>query len=462
MKKQVVSKFGGTSMNDAKTMGLCAEVAYQKQSAVVVVSATSGTTNQLLELGHASANGDINKIESLLKNIESRHRQIASDLNLSSTRQHQLDQLIQELKSLSQGILLLKDNSNRNSDALVSLGERLSSVLFTETLAKTYKKHNSPMTVNILDAREFIKTDHRFGRARPLISEIESNCQKNLKPQLDKTVFVTQGFIGSTLEGQTTTLGRGGSDFSAALLAEGLKADVLEIWTDVAGIATTDPRLCPTARMLTEISFTEASELATFGAKVLHPATLMPAQRQNIPVFVGSSFHPDQPGTWVKKSVQSTPLVRALALRKNQSLVTLTTPQMWQSSGFLFQIFQVFHDHKISIDAVTTSEISVAITLDSSETLNADVIQKLSEFAEVQIEKDLSLVSLIGNNINFTAGLAEKAFQALPGINIRMICQGASRHNFCFLVADSVAQKVIQNLHHQFIDQPNSELRAPL
>lgn len=449
-------------MSDAKTMALCAEVAYQKQSSVVVVSATSGTTNHLLELGHASAHNDIDKITSLLQSIENRHRQIAQDLKLQTSRQNQLEQLIQELKSLSQGIQLLKDNSARNLDALVSLGERFSSVLFTEALAQVYKKHSSPMSVDLLDARLFIKTDHRFGRARPLISDIQNACLQNLKPQISTTVFVTQGFIGSTLEGQTTTLGRGGSDFSAALFAEGLKADILEIWTDVAGIATTDPRICTSARILNEISFTEASELATFGAKVLHPATLLPAQRQNIPVFVGSSFNPEQPGTWVKKTVQSSPLVRALALRKNQSLVTLTTPQMWQSSGFLFQIFQVFHDHKISIDAVTTSEISVAITLDSSEILSSEIIQKLSEFAEVQIEKNLSLISLIGNNINHTAGLAEKAFQALPGINIRMICQGASRHNFCFLVSDSVAQLVIQNLHHQFIDNPTQELRASL
>jgi len=452
MKKLVVSKFGGTSMNDAKTMALCAQVAHQKQSSVVVVSATSGTTNQLLELGLACVQGDNEKIKSLISTIESRHKKIASDLGLSSSRLAILDQLLQELQSLAQGIQLLKDNSARNSDALVSLGERLSSVLFTEALTQKYLNEKSPLIVELLDARKLIKTDHHFGRARPKLSEIEKLCEANLKPRLGSTVFVTQGFIGSTIENQTTTLGRGGSDFSAALFAEGLGADTLEIWTDVAGIATTDPRICKTARMLSEISFTEASELATFGAKVLHPATLMPAQRKNIPVFVGSSFNPEQAGTWVKKSVDSSPLVRALALRKNQSLVTLTTPQMWQSSGFLFQIFQVFHDHKISVDAVTTSEISVAMTLDSTETLSTEVIQKLSEFAEVQVEKNLSLISLIGNNINHTAGLAEKAFSSLPGVNIRMICQGASRHNFCFLVSDSVSQEVIQNLHHQFID----------
>lgn len=444
-------------MGSSATMKLCAKVCGQQKSSVIVLSATSGTTNQLLELAHAAAAQNLTQTEKLIEQITKKHQQIADELKISTASQKQLESLFDELQSLSRGIALLKDASFRNQDALVSLGERMSSLLFFEAYQQTHPSQKAKW----IDARQFLITDHQFGKAKPQISEIADRLQK-LLPELTTTVFITQGFIGATVHGQTTTLGRGGSDFSAALFAEGLNAETLEIWTDVAGIATTDPRLCKTARMLDEISFTEASELATFGAKVLHPATLMPAQRKNIPVFVGSSFNPEAPGTWVKKSVQSSPLVRALALRKNQSLVTLTTPQMWQSSGFLFQIFQVFHDHKISVDAVTTSEISVAMTLDASETLSPEVIQKLSQFADVQIEKNLSLVSLIGNNINHTAGLAEKAFRSLPGVNIRMICQGASRHNFCFLVSDTVATSVIQNLHHQFIDNPSQELRAPL
>ena len=444
-------------MGSSATMKLCAQICGRQKSSVVVLSATSGTTNLLLDLALVAAVQNLDQTEKLIEQITTKHQQIADELKISTASQKLLESLFDELKSLSRGIALLKDASFRNQDALVSLGERISSLLFFEAYQQTHPKQKTKW----IDARHFLITDHQFGKAKPQISEISDRLQK-LLPELTDTVFITQGFIGATIHGQTTTLGRGGSDFSAALFAEGLNATTLEIWTDVAGIATTDPRLCKTARMLDEISFTEASELATFCAKVLHPATLMPAQRKNIPVFVGSSFNPEAPGTWVKKSVESSPLERALALRKNQSLVTLTTPQMWQSSGFLFQIFQVFHDHKISVDAVTTSEISVAMTLDASETLSPEVIQKLSQFADVQIEKDLSLISLIGNNINHTAGLAEKAFRSLPGVNIRMICQGASRHNFCFLVSDSVASDVIQNLHHQFIDNPSQELRAPL
>ena len=217
------------------------------------------------------------------------------------------------------------------------------------------------------------------------------------------------------------------------------------------GIATTDPRLCPEAKSLKEISFQEASELATFGAKILHPATLIPAIRKNIPIFVGSSFDPDQKGTWVLKEVSDRPLVRAIALRKKQILVTLSTPEMLHSHGFLYGIFKIFNHHKVSIDAITTSEISVSLTLDDSTLLNKKLIQDLSETADVQIEENLALVSLIGNNINHTAGLAKKIFEAISDVNVRMICLGASKHNFCFLVKESEGAQVVQKLHQQFI-----------
>ncbi|MFN8846372.1 MAG: lysine-sensitive aspartokinase 3 [Bdellovibrionales bacterium] len=447
----VVSKFGGTSMNDAHTMHLCADVVIKQKSSLVVVSATSGTTNQLLDLGQKSALKQNLEAEKLVDLISQRHLQIAQNLNLNKERSQQLNDLLNELKQLSFGIGLLKDASDRNLDSLVSLGERMSSVLFSQALENQLQKKSIQKKSLWLDARDFIKTDDRFSRAQPVIDEIEKNCAK-LKPELTQNIFVTQGFIGATLSGQTTTLGRGGSDFSAALFAEGLQADILEIWTDVAGIATTDPRLVKEARMIPEISFTEASELATFGAKVLHPATLLPAMRKNIPVFVGSSFAPDQPGTWVRKTSVSAPLVRALALRNNQKLVTLTTPNMWQTHGFLFQIFKVFNDSKISVDAITTSEISVALTLDSAQDFPQKAIDELSQFAEVQMESNLSLVSLIGNNVNFTPGLAEKTFSVLKSMNVRMICQGASRHNFCFLLEESLAPSAIQKLHQHFIE----------
>lgn len=449
----IVSKFGGTSMGDAACMLRSAEVALRQHSSVVVVSATSGTTSELIELGHKAEKGHWAEAEQLLTRMQAKHEKIAQDLRLPADLHKKLQNLFEEMNSLAKGIYLLKDCSAKAMDTLMSLGERMSSVLFAQALSAVFTKHNNSQKVELFDVRRVLRTDDHFGKAKPLIQEVEALCKKEL-PDLrqHKTVYVTQGYIGETEEGHTTTLGRGGSDYSAAIVAEGLNADILEIWTDVAGIATTDPRLCPAAKPIDEISFQETSELATFGAKVLHPATLLPAMRKNIPVFVGSSFDVEARGTWVKKDVQEHPLIRAMALRKKQILVTLSTPEMLHAHGFLFQIFKIFNDHKVSIDAITTSEISVSVTLDDSTLLNKKLIVDLSQIAEVQVEENLSLVSLIGNNINHTAGLSKKIFETISDINVRMICLGASKHNFCFLVSEAQGALAIQRLHKAFVE----------
>lgn len=453
MSKVVVSKFGGTSMGDASCMLRSAEVSFKQNSSIVVVSATSGTTNALIELGKTAQAKAWSESETLLTKIRERHLQIAEELKVSAETRTQLEALFEEKESLARGIHLLKDCSVKAMDTLMSLGERMSSVLFTEAMGQVLKKHGSPKKSELLDVREVLRTDDAFSKARPLTEEIIALCGKRLAKLRDfKTVYVTQGFIGRTEDGMTTTLGRGGSDYSAAILAEGVAADILEIWTDVAGIATTDPRLCPKAQPIDEISFQEASELATFGAKVLHPATLLPAVRKNIPVFVGSSFESGAKGTWVRKEVEDYPLIRAMALRKKQILVTLSTPAMLHAHGFLFQIFKIFNDHKVSIDAITTSEISVSVTLDDSTLVNKRLIADLSEIADVQVEENLALVSLIGNNINHTAGLGKKVFETIADINVRMICLGASKHNFCFIVNEEQGALAIQKLHQKFIE----------
>jgi aspartate kinase len=437
-------------MGDASCMLRSAEITHKKSSFVVAVSATSGTTNLLIELGQKAEKSAWSEVESLMTGIQNKHQKIAGDLRLAGPGLAQLEDLFEEMISLAKGIHLLKDCSAKALDTLLSLGERMSSVLFTDALKQVKSKAGSKQEVVLVDARDFIKTDDQFGKARPLVETIEQKCRTGLAYSPSK-VYVTQGFIGSTMDGHTTTLGRGGSDYSAALFAEGVHADVLEIWTDVPGIASTDPRLYKEAQVLKEISFKEASELATFGAKVLHPATLAPAMRKNIPVFVGSSFDPETKGTWVRKEVDDYPLIRALALRKKQVLVTLTSADMLHAHGFLYKIFKVFNDNKVSIDAITTSEISVSMTLDDSALLNKKLIQELSQFAEVQVEENLSLVSLIGNNINHTPGLANKIFSAVGDINVRMICLGASKHNFCFLVSEDKGPEAIQRLHKVFI-----------
>jgi len=451
-KKVIVSKFGGTSMGDAECMKRSALVAFQQGASVVVVSATSGTTNDLIELAKTAEKSSWENASLILTKIKVKHLKIARELEMNPEKIEPINQLCEELESMSRGVHLLKDCSLKALDSIQSIGERLSSILFTEAMNIVLRSQNKDSIAKWFDVRDVLITDNQFSKARPLTDVIKTKCQEQLSAiRHSDLIICTQGFIGKTQDGMTTTLGRGGSDYSAAILAEGLEADILEIWTDVAGIATTDPRICKDAKAIPEISFKEASELATFGAKILHPATLLPAIRAHIPVFVGSSFNPELGGTWVKKDVEDMPLVRAMAMRKKQILVTLSTPEMLYSHGFLYQIFKVFNDHKVSIDAITTSEISVSLTLDDSTLLNKDLVNDLEKFADVQVEENLALVSLIGNNINHTPGLAKKIFESISDINVRMICLGASKHNFCFIISEEQAAEVINRLHKTFI-----------
>lgn len=456
MKKRVVSKFGGTSMADAECMLRSARISIQQGSFLTVVSATSGTTNQLIAISLSAEKGQWDSAHQEIEKLKLKHIQIAKDLQCSSDQLAKLQEMFFELESLSRGIYLLKDCSTKALDAVQSLGERISSLLFAQSLQQELDKQGVSGRAVWIDARNFIKTDDYFGKARPLTDEIHKGCLSLLQKQNEGDYYVTQGFIGSTLDGLTTTLGRGGSDYSAALFAEGLSADVLEIWTDVPGIATTDPRVVPQAQLIPLISFQEASELATFGAKILHPATLLPAVRKNIQTFVGSSFEGTVRGTWIQKQVQDQPLVRAMATRKGQILVTLTNPAMAYASGFLTEIFKVISQHKVSVDAITTSEISVSFTLDANVAQNKRLFQDLGQLAEIQVEERLAMVSLIGNNINHTPGLAKKVFSIIADINVRMICLGASKHNFCIIVEEDKADEAIRKLHKDLIEGPRA------
>jgi aspartate kinase len=453
----IVSKFGGSSMADSVAMNRSALVALKQGAHIVVVSATYGTTNQLVELGRLVLLGTKEAREQqkqIVQDILNRHNRLAEELALNAEGRKTLERLYKELQTIVRGAHLLKDLSSKAQDTLFGLGERLSSVLFTQALSNQVQAQAGNRPVQLFDARLVMKTDNKFGKAQALIEKIREAALTQLLPLLESNLtLVTQGYIGQTLDGHNTTLGRGGSDYSAALFAEAIRASMLEIWTDVAGIATTDPRLCPEARLLEEITFMEASELAIFGAKVLHPTTLQPAMRQDIPVFVGSSIESDRPGTTIRHQTTETPLIRAMAIRSKQSLLTLTTPQMWQGHGFLYNVFKVFNDHKISIDSVTTSEISVSLTLDDATLLNEELLNDLRLHAEVEVEDNLALVSLIGNNINHTPGLARTIFQSIDDINVRMICLGASRHNFCFLVPEGQSREAITRLHRTFIEQ---------
>ncbi len=303
------------------------------------------------------------------------------------------------------------------------------------------------------DARALLRTDSQFGCALPDPQQTKTQCQDQLLPRLATHLVVTQGFIGADANGQTTTLGRGGSDYSAALFAEAIGAKSLAIWTDVPGIYTTDPRIADRARPISEISFSEASEMATFGAKILHPSTLVPAVRQHIPVFVGAANAPEQGGTWIREQAHTAPLFRAVALRRNQTMVTLTSLNMFHAYGFLAKVFEILARFEISVDLITTSEVSVSLTLDQTHTqgdapqLPEAAVAELTRLCQVNICANLAVVALIGNDMNHTPGATFPVFSALAQHKLRMICYGASDHNVCVVVEDHDATDVVQRLH---------------
>ncbi|WP_105168246.1 lysine-sensitive aspartokinase 3 [Pseudoalteromonas sp. T1lg23B] len=440
-----VAKFGGTSVADYSAMQRCAKIIKDdSQVRVVAVSASAGVTNHLVTLTQQKAD-EQQRLE-LVQAVLDIQDAILAELSLDADLAQGFEQTITEFKALA----MLPALSSQQCDEMLSFGERLSSYLFTQVL------RNMDIDAERFDVRKVLKTDNRFGKATPDIAATAVAAHKHLIPMLDEKVIVTQGFIGSDQYGQTTTLGRGGSDYSAALLAEAINARSVHIWTDVVGIFSTDPRLCNKATPIARLSFDEAAEMATFGAKVLHPATILPASRSGIAVFVGSSRDPQAGGTWIEKEKSNTPGIRAVTQRKNQILLTLKSPEMLLASGFLARIFTILSAYNISVDLVTTSEISVAITLDNAQNasrpeLDQACLQELSEFCHVTVENNLTLVALIGSEIQLKQH-EMNLMQVLSDFNIRLICHGASKHNLCFLVEQSHSDHVVQSIHARLLE----------
>ncbi|EGR2894058.1 TPA: lysine-sensitive aspartokinase 3 [Vibrio parahaemolyticus] len=445
-----VAKFGGTSVANFEAMSRCATIIENNPNTrLVVSSACSGVTNILVEL----ANGvqDQEHRAELLENLAEIHDSILAQLEDATEASSEVYGILDTVTSLAEAASI--QANTKLTDHLVACGELMS----THILAQLMRERG--INAVRFDIREVLRTDDNFGRAEPNVEAIAQLAQEKLIPLCLDSVVITQGFIGSDEEGNTTTLGRGGSDYSAALIAEGVKASGLEIWTDVPGIYTTDPRIAPKASPIPEISFSEASEMANFGAKILHPSTLVPALRHDIPVFVGSSKEPEKGGTWIRHQVESSPLFRALALRCNQTMVTLRSANMFHAYGFLAKVFEILAKHKISVDLITTSEISVSLTLDQTDTsggapqLPQAAREELEELCKVEVEHDLCLVALIGNKMSERKGYAKQVFGTLEDLNLRMICYGASPHNLCFLVNESVAKQAIQKLHTELFEQ---------
>jgi aspartate kinase len=438
-----VAKFGGTSVADHQAMLRCAYIIKNDPSnKLVVVSASSGVTNSLVRL--SQKNVSENEQAEIIASILAIQLNITKHLAEEQTLNDQISGLLDQLSEYSKAQSL--NYCPRISDAILSFGEQMSSRIFAQVL------QSIGVNGEMFDVRQVMKTNASYGKAVVDLNQLSENAQQLLAPQLIDKVMVTQGFIGQDEEGYTTTLARGGSDYSAALLAEALHADNLSIWTDVVGIFTTDPRITDQARAIKEISFGEAAEMATFGAKILHPATLIPAMRKNIPVFVGSSKEPEKGGTRIQQFVESSPIYRSIALRREQTLVTVKSPAMLHASGFLAQVFGILAKHELSVDLITTSEISVALTFDNptgstQALLNSTVVEELEQLCEVTVEHGLSLVAVIGNKMHKSSGVGTSIFDTFSGINVRMICHGASEHNLCFLVDEHQANETVEKLH---------------
>ena len=449
MTSLVVAKFGGTSVADYVAMNRSADVVLaDPNTRLVVLSASAGVTNLLVSLSEGlEATERFVKLDALRK-IQF---DILERLQNPNVIREEVERLLENITTLAEAASLA--TSTALTDELVSHGELMSTLLFVEIM----RERN--IQAQWFDVRKVMRTSDRFGRAEPDVEALAELTNQQLAPRLDEGIVITQGFIGSEAKGRTTTLGRGGSDYTAALLGEALHATRVDIWTDVPGIYTTDPRVVSAAKRIDVIAFEEAAEMATFGAKVLHPATLLPAVRSDIPVFVGSSKDPKAGGTLVCKKTENPPLFRALALRRKQTLVTLHSHNMLHSRGFLAEVFGILARHNISVDLITTSEVSIALTLDTTGStstgdtlLTQSLLIELSELCRVEVEEDLALVAIIGNKLSRACGVGKEVFGVLDPFSIRMICYGASSYNLCFLVPADQAEQVVQKLHQNLFE----------
>jgi aspartate kinase len=445
----IVMKFGGTSVESAAAIERVAGIVKLRQDRhpVVVVSAMGKTTNKLLALANAAIAGGrqefIRQIHDL-RDYHSREARLVVPLSERAELDRTLDEHFQELTELVKGLAVLGELTPRSIDAISSYGERLSS--FIVTLAFRH----AGMKAEHLDARRVIVTDKRHTQASPNFPETYAKLAATVPAMAKDAVVVMGGFIACSEDGVTTTLGRGGSDFTAAIVGAGIGAEEIQIWTDVDGMLTADPTILPGGHRVKTISFAEAAELAYFGAKVLHPATVVPAIEKNIPVLILNSRRPDVPGTRiVSEAVPCDNVVKSIACKRRISLLNIHSTRMLMAHGFLRRIFEVFDRFETPVDMVATSEVSVSLTIDNAERLDA-IVAELRQFAEVDSEKDQAIVCLVGENIRYTPGVAKRVFDGLSGINIRMISQGASLLNLSLVVAEKDVRRAVQALHEEF------------
>lgn len=446
----IAMKFGGTSVGTpANIRQVCQLIKGELgRKPVVIVSAHNSPsvrmTDTLIAAAKAAKDGkpDSGKVAEA-------QRWIARELGVDTVASG-IERLLDRFDKLLSGIAMIGELTPRTMDVVMSFGERMSARVVNDVLRREFgvnSQYRSSITLGL-------KTDRHFGSARP-----DPRCFPAVAKQisdLDSDVLVTTGFIAATDDGQITTLGRGGSDYSATIFGAIIGADEVQIWTDVSGVMTADPRIVPSARSIPELTFMEASELAWYGAKVLHPATMTPAIEADIPVRVKNTAAPEHPGTVIRKEASNPTneeVVKSLAIMKGVSLVTITTGRMFGSHGFMSKVFDVFNRHAVDIHMIATSEVTISVTTPHAEAAEK-AAEEIRSFAEVSVERGLSLISVVGEKMKGTPGVAAKVTRAMAdsGVNIRMISQGASEINIAMVVREHQAGAAVASLHQALFE----------
>jgi aspartate kinase len=456
----IVMKFGGTSVESATAIDRVAKIVRGRlpDKPVVVVSAMSKFTDQLVAMAKAAGEGDKDKALALSLVARERHFQAISELLGVATftdLHSEIESDFNGLDDLLRGISAVGELTPRTTDNVLSFGERVNAKIVAGGFEARGIKSKR------VSSHQVIVTDNTFTKAVPLFDDTNDRLKEVVKPALALDfVPVMGGFIGSTKEGIPTTIGRGGSDFSAAIVGAGLEAERIEIWTDVDGMKTTDPNLCSNALRIKNIGFEEAAELAYFGAKVLHPATLLPAVQKNIPVLILNSRNPSNEGTVITmRAPHCRNPFKAIAAKKRITIIDIVATRMLGAHGFLRSIFEVFDRHRCPVDVVSTSEVSVSLTVDSNEAIPA-IAADLQKLGDVKYEGRKAIVCLVGENIRETPGVAGKVFSAVSGINVRMISQGASEINLTFVIEEDDVPRAVKQLHDIFFADPDPDVFA--
>lgn len=439
----IVMKFGGTSVGSSQQIKKTSEIIISRKvkNPIVVVSAVSGITNELLRLANLSRTESLTSIDT----IKSRHQEILSQLNLS------INLLDSEFKEIEDSLFIiskLKDDSKMITDLISSFGERMSVKILSNYLT-SIGFNSKPFNAYDLG----MITDDNFGFSEPLL-ESYSLIKENIS-KIDKNIIpIITGFIGKNKKGQITTLSRGGSDYTAAIIGAAIDAKKIEIWTDVNGILTANPKIVSNAKNINSISFQEAAELSTFGAKVLHPKTIQPAIKKNIPIYILNSFNPLENGSVIENNSLEN-RITAISCKKDIVVLKVKSTRMLHTYGFLSKLFEIFNDLKLSIDLIATSEISVSLIFDEISQNQIDVLsEKISSFGEISFIKDKSIISVVGKKLSNEEGLISKIVSILSNkkITIDLISYGASEININLVVSQSLVDEAIVELHKNLFD----------